>query len=185
VTDVTRLLEAANRGDRQAAAELLPLVYTELRRLAAAKLANEKPGQTLDATALVHEAYIRLAGGSARAAFAGRGHFLAVAAEAMRRILIEIARRKQAAKRGGGGKRFEVAEGDRVSVPDPDTLLAVDEALGRLEVEDAPSAAVARLRLFAGLSIDEAAGALGVSRAAAFRDWAYARAYLTAALSGG
>lgn len=205
MTDVTRLLEAADRGDKQAAAELLPLVYTELRRLAAAKLAHEKPGQTLDATALVHEAYIRLVANPKNEArnpkgeaegvsdfglrasdfprFEGRGQFLAAAAEAMRRILVEVARKKLAGKRGGGGKRFELAEGDRVVIPDPDTLLAVNEALGRLEVEDAGSAAVARLRLFAGLSVEEAADALGVSRATAFRDWAYARACLTAALN--
>ena len=185
MTDVTRLLEAADRGDRQAAADLLPLVYGELRRLAAAKLANEKPGQTLDATALVHEAYLRLVGATPQAAFTGRGHFLAAAAEAMRRILVDAARKKLAAKRGGGGRRFELSEADRVALPEPDTVLAVDEALANLEAEDAASAAVARLRLFAGLSVDEAAAARGVSRATAFRDWAYARAYLTAALSGG
>jgi RNA polymerase sigma factor (TIGR02999 family) len=167
-------------------------VYNELRRLAAAKLANEKPGQTLDATALVHEAYLRLVGSRAgsvgdgpKPQFAGRGHFLAAAAEAMRRILVEVARKKLAAKRGGGGRRFELSEADRVALPEPDTVLAVDEALANLEAEDAASAAVARLRLFAGLSVDEAAAARGVSRATAFRDWAYARAYLTAALSGG
>jgi RNA polymerase sigma factor (TIGR02999 family) len=185
VTDVTRLLEAANRGDRQAAADLLPLVYSELRKLAAAKLAQEKPGQTLDATALVHEAYLRLVGPADGVRWAGRGHFVAAAAEAMRRILVEIARNKQAAKRGGGGRRFELAEGDRVVVPDPDTLLAVDEALAGLAGEDPAAADVARLRLFAGLTGDEAAEALGVSRATAFRDWAYAKAYLTAALAGG
>jgi RNA polymerase sigma factor (TIGR02999 family) len=179
VTDVTRLLEAANRGDRQAAAELLPLVYTELRRLAAAQMAREKPGHTLDATALVHEAYLRLVGDRQ---FEGRGHFLAAAAEAMRRILVEFARKKLAEKRGGGAKRFEVSESDRVVIPDPDTLLAVDEALEKLEAEDASSAGMARLRLFAGLSVDEAAEALGVSRATAFRDWAFARAWLTTAL---
>jgi RNA polymerase sigma factor (TIGR02999 family) len=177
---MTRLLDAADRGDRQAAADLLPLVYAELRRLAAAKLAREKPGHTLDATALVHEAYLRLVGAQA---FAGRGHFLAAAAEAMRRVLVESARRKLAAKRGGGGRRFEVGEGDRVATPDPDTVLAVDEALTRLAAEDPASADVARLRLFAGLTADEAADALGVSRATAFRDWAYARAYLSAALA--
>jgi RNA polymerase sigma factor (TIGR02999 family) len=179
VSDVSRLLEAANRGDRQAAAELLPLVYTELRRLAASQMAREKPGHTLDATALVHEAYLRLVG---ERQYEGRGHFLAAAAEAMRRILVECARKKLAEKRGGGAKRFEVGEADRVVIPDPDTLLAVDEALAKLGAEDAESAAVARLRLFAGLSVDEAADALGVSRATAFRDWAYARAWLTTAL---
>jgi RNA polymerase sigma factor (TIGR02999 family) len=180
MTDVTRLLEAANQGDQQAAADLLPLVYAELRRLAAAKLVHEKPGQTLDATALVHEAYIRLVGDRQ---FAGRGHFLAAAAEAMRRILVEQARKKAAIKRGGGGKRLELSENDRVAIADPDTLLAIDEALTDLADEDSEAADVARLRLFAGLSVEEAAGALGMSRATAFRNWAYARAWLTAALS--
>jgi RNA polymerase sigma factor (TIGR02999 family) len=187
MTAVTRLLEQANRGDKQAAAELLPLVYDELRRLAAAKLAHEKPGQTLDATALVHEAYLRLVGGERRGSspsgWADHGHFVAAAAEAMRRILVEAARKKLAEKRGGGGKRFVVCEGDRITLPDPDTLLAVDEALAGLQAEDAGSAAVARLRLFAGFSVEEAGNALGISRATAFRDWAYARAWLTAALS--
>jgi RNA polymerase sigma factor (TIGR02999 family) len=181
VSPVTQLLDAAGRGDRQAAADLLPLVYDELRKLAAAQMAGEKPGQTLDATALVHEAYLRLIGDQH---FAGRGQFLAAAAEAMRRILVDQARKRAAAKRGGGGRRFELAEGDRVVIPDPDTLLAIDEALTALTAEDPQSAGVARLRLFAGLSVDEAADALGVSRATAFRDWAYARAWLTAALAG-
>jgi RNA polymerase sigma factor (TIGR02999 family) len=185
VNDVTRLLEAANRGDKQAAADLLPLVYDELRKLAAAKLAHEKPGQTLDATGLVHEAYLRLVGPMDAAKWQGRGHFLAAAAESMRRILVDIARKKQAAKRGGGGKRFEVADGDRIVIPDPDTVLAVDEALEKLAAEDPDAVQVARLRLFAGLSVEETADALGVSRATAFRDWAYARAWLTTALSVG
>jgi RNA polymerase sigma factor (TIGR02999 family) len=165
----------------QPAADLFLAVYDELRRLAAAKLAAERPGHTLDATALVHEAYLRL---GRSAAFASNSQFFRAAAEAMRRILVDHARKKRADKRGGGGKRFELSEADRVAVPDPDTLLAVDEALAKLAAEDAGSADVARLRLFAGLSVEDAAGALGVSRAAAFRDWAYARAYLTAALSG-
>jgi RNA polymerase sigma factor (TIGR02999 family) len=189
MTPVTHLLEAANRGDRQAAAELLPLVYEELRKLAAAKLAHEKPGHTLDATALVHEAYLRLVASPPRERgeerrFDGRGHFLAAAAEAMRRILVEAARKKQAQKRGGGARRFELSEADRVSVPGPDTVLAVDEALTNLAAEDAASADLARLRLFAGLTVEESADALGVSRATAYREWAYARAWLTAALAG-
>jgi len=159
---------------------LLPLVYDELRRLAAAQLAREKPGQTLDATALVHEAYLRLAG---KRSFAGKSHFFRAAAEAMRRILVDQARKKRAEKRGGAAVRFALSEADRVVLPDPDTLLAVDEALARLAVEDPASAEVARLRLFAGLALEEAAEALGISRATAFRDWAYARAVLTAALS--
>lgn len=182
MTPVTRLLEAAHRGEPQAAAELLPLVYAELRRLAAAKVAGEKPGQTLDATALVHEAYLRLVGDRQ---FDGRGHFFAAAAEAMRRILVEQARRRAAVKRGGAGRRFELGEADRVAVPYPDTVLAVDEALAGLEGDDPGAAAVARLRLFAGLSVEEAGEALGVSRATAFRDWAFARAWLTAALRPG
>jgi RNA polymerase sigma factor (TIGR02999 family) len=163
------------------AAELFPAVYDELRRLAAAKLAGEAPGHTLDATALVHEAYLRL---GRSAAFTTRSHFFRAAAEAMRRILVEHARRRRAAKRGGAGKRFELSEADRVVVPDPDTLLATDEALTKLAAEDPAAADLARLRLFAGLSVAEAGDALGQSRAAAFRDWAYARAWLTAALAG-
>ncbi len=164
------------------AADLVPAVYDELRRLAAAKLAAERPGHTLDATALVHEAYLRL---GQSAAFATKSHFFRAAAEAMRRILVDHARKRTADKRGGGGKRFELSEADRVAVPDPDTLLAVDEALTGLAAEDAGAADVARLRLFAGLAVEEAADALGVSRATAYRDWAYARAWLTAALAGG
>jgi RNA polymerase sigma factor (TIGR02999 family) len=183
MTEVTRLLTAIDEGDPQAAGQLLPLVYDELRRLAASKLAQEKPGQTLDATGLVHEAYLRLVGPADDDRWRDRGHFFAAAAESMRRILVEQARRKRADKRGGGGQRFELSEADRVTVPDPDTLLAVDEALTRLADEDPGSAALARLRLFAGLSVEEAAAALGVSRATAFRDWAYARALLTTALS--
>lgn len=179
MTPVTQLLDAATRGDRQAAAELLPLVYAELRKLAAAKVASEKPGQTLDATALVHEAYLRLVGDRQ---FDGRGHFFAAAAEAMRRILVEQARRRMSLKRGGGGERFDLRESDRTATSDPDTVLAVDEALAGLEADDPAAAAVARLRLFVGMTIEEAADALGVSRATAFRDWAFARAWLTAAL---
>jgi RNA polymerase sigma factor (TIGR02999 family) len=156
-------------------------VYGELKRLAAAKLAGEPAGHTLDATALVHEAYLRLAGACG---LGTRGRFLRAAAEAMRRILVDHARRKRAGKRGGG-RRVDLSEPDRIVVPDPDTVLAVDEALAGLAAEDPGSADVARLRLFAGLTVEEAAGALGVSRATAFRDWAYARAYLMAALSGG
>jgi RNA polymerase sigma factor (TIGR02999 family) len=182
MNEVTRLLSDLARGDGRAAAELLPLVYDELRRLAAAQMAREKPGQTLDATALVHEAYLRLVGDRT---FAGASHFFRAAAEAMRRILVEEARKRRAAKRGGGGRRFDLSEADRVIVPDPETLLTIDEALTQLAAEDAASAEVARLRLFAGLSIEEAADALGVSRATAYRDWSYARAVLTAALTGG
>jgi RNA polymerase sigma factor (TIGR02999 family) len=155
------------------------LVYDELRRLAAAKLAGEPAGHTLDPTALVHEAYLRLVG----VACADRSGFLRAAAVAMQRILVDHARRKSAAKRGGHARRYSLAEGDRAIVSDPDTLLDIDAALTRLAAEDPPSADVARLRLFAGLSIDETAKALGLSRATAFREWAYARSWLTAALA--
>jgi RNA polymerase sigma factor (TIGR02999 family) len=158
-----------------------PLVYDELRRLAAAKLAGEPAGHTLDATALVHEAYLRLGG----AAFGDRSAFLRASAVAMQRILVDHARRKRAAKRGGLARRFALDEADRAIVPDPDTLLDIDAALTRLAAEDATSADVARLHLFAGLSIDEAAAALGLSRATAFREWAYARSWLTTALAPG
>jgi RNA polymerase sigma factor (TIGR02999 family) len=181
--EVTRILSALEQGDAQAAEQLLPLIYHELRQLAAQKLAGEKPGQTLQATALVHEAYLRLVDVEQAQHWNSRRHFFAAAAEAMRRILVESARRKRAEKRGAGGLRFALSEGDRVVLHDPDTLLTVDEVLQRLGCEDPASAAVARLRLFAGLSIEEAAAALEVSRATAYRDWAYARAVLTAALS--
>jgi RNA polymerase sigma factor (TIGR02999 family) len=184
MSEVPRILSALEQGDPSAAEQLLPLVYDELRKLAAQQLAHEKPGQTLQATALVHEAYLRLVGPADANCWRDRGHFVAAAAEAMRRILIEHARRKHAQKRGGDGQRFALAEADRMVIPDPDTLLTVDEVLQRLADEDPGSAAVARLRLFAGLSIEEAAAALGVSRATTFRDWAYARAILTAALAG-
>ncbi len=156
-----------------------PLVYDELRRLAAAKLAGEPAGHTLDATALVHEAYLRLGG----AAFADQREFLRAAAVAMQRILVDHARRKRAAKRGGLATQFTLHEADRPVISDPDTLLDIDAALSKLAAEDAASADVARFRLFAGLSIDEAAAALGLSRATAFREWAYARSWLTAALN--
>jgi RNA polymerase sigma factor (TIGR02999 family) len=190
MSDVTRILSAIEDGDPRAAAQLLPLVYDELRRLAAAHLAGEDPGHTLDATALVHEAYLRLAGGPPRTpgeaapAFHGRRHFFAAAAEAMRRILVDHARRKRAAKRGGDGRRFDLSAADRAYLPDPDTLLSLNEALDTLAAEDPASAELARLRLFAGLSVAEAADTLGLARATAFRDWAYARAWLAAALAG-
>lgn len=183
MSDVTRILIAIEQGDPSAAEQLLPLVYDELRKLASQKLATEKPGQTLDATALVHEAYLRLVGSAGASHWRDRGHFVAAAAEAMRRILVDNARRKRAEKRGGGARRFELSEADRLVLPDPDTLLTIDEVFERLACEDPESAAVARLRLFAGLSIEEAAAALGISRATAFRNWAYARALLTTALS--
>jgi RNA polymerase sigma factor (TIGR02999 family) len=184
MSDVTSILAVIEQGDSRAAEQLWPLVYDELRRLAASKLAQERPGHTLQATALVHEAYLRLVDGERARHWHSRRHFFTAAAEAMRRVLVEQARKRRAAKRGGGARRFEVSEADRVVLPDPDTLLSVDEALRQLAAEDAAAAEVARLRLFAGLSVTEAADMLGTSRATAFRDWAYARAFLTAALAG-
>jgi RNA polymerase sigma factor (TIGR02999 family) len=182
VTDVTRLLAAANRGDRQAAAELLPLVYDELRQLAAAKLAHERPGQTLDATALVHEAYLRLVG---EQQFEGRRHFFAAAAEAIRRILVEQARRKQAARHGGSRQREDI-DPDRIAAPTRDEeLLALHEALDLLAERHPEKAELVKLRYFAGLTADQAAATLGISPSTADRHWTYARAWLRRAMSTG
>jgi RNA polymerase sigma factor (TIGR02999 family) len=179
--DVTRLLEAANRGDRRAAADLLPVVYDELRKLAAAKLAREPAGLTLDATALVHEAYLRLVGDQQ---FDGRAHFLAAAAEAMRRILIDLARRKLTEKHGGDRRRLDLDAVEPIGPTRADDLLALDEALTRLAAEDPVKARLVTLRYFAGLSVQEAADALGLSRATADRYWAYARTWLYCELRG-
>jgi RNA polymerase sigma factor (TIGR02999 family) len=179
MTPVTQLLDAARNGDPHAAAELLPLVYGELRKLAAAKLASEKPGQTLDATALVHEAYLRLVGDQA---FDGRGHFFAAAAEAMRRILVEQARRRKSLKRGGGANRDEV-EPDQIASPTPDDeLLALSDALTDFAAHHPDKAELVKLRYFAGLTADEAAAVLGLSPSTADRHWAYARAWLKRAM---
>ncbi|UCE61336.1 MAG: sigma-70 family RNA polymerase sigma factor [Phycisphaerales bacterium] len=177
MADVTRILDAIESGDAGAADKLLPIVYDELRSLAARRLSHERPGQTLQPTALVHEAYIRLVGVEDRN-WGNRAHFFAAAAEAMRCILIEMARRKQRLKRGGGRKRLELNDGDLISKATPDDLLALDEALAKLEEEDTVKANLVKLRYFAGLTVEQAAKALGVSRATADRYWAYARAWL-------
>jgi RNA polymerase sigma factor (TIGR02999 family) len=175
--DVTQVLSAIERGDPHAAEQLLPLVYAELRKLAAQRLAQEKPGQTLDATALVHEAYLRLVGGGQARGWDGRGHFYAAAAEAMRRILVEAARRKQRLKHGGGRAR-EPEVRDVAGPERPEGLLALDEALGRLAAASPQAAELVKLRAFAGLTNAEAAAALGVSPRKATQVWAYARAWL-------
>ena len=185
MTEVTRILSAIEQGDPHAAEQLLPLVYGELRRLAAQKLAQEKPGQTLQATALVHEAYLRLVGGEPGAHWNSRGHFIAAAAEAMRRILVENARRKKTAKHGGPRQRIDLSQAEPMAQADPDSVLDLDEALTALAGEDPDAAQVAKLRLFAGLSVEEAAQALSLSRANAYRQWAYARAWLHARLGDG
>jgi RNA polymerase sigma factor (TIGR02999 family) len=183
MSDVTRLLDAAAAGDREAAADLLPLVYDELRRLAAARMAEERPGQTLQATALVHEAYLRLVSGGRPDGWDGRGHFFAAAAEAMRRILVEAARRKGRARHGGGQRRIDLGESALVTESPGDDLLAIDEALTRLAELDPMRAELVKLRFFAGLTMPEAAAALGISLATAERHWAFARTWLYAELS--
>jgi RNA polymerase sigma factor (TIGR02999 family) len=179
MSDVTRLLDAAAAGDRQAAADLLPLVYDELRKLAAVRMAAESPGQTLQPTALVHEAYLRLVGDQR---FDGCGHFFAAAAEAMRRILVNHARDRKRLKRGGGRLRLELLDQADSLAEDLDLVLSLDELLTRLGEEDATAARVAHLHLFGGLSVEEAGKAVGVSRAVAYRNWKYARAWLRDAL---
>ena len=184
MSDVTQLLEAAAAGDPRAAADLLPLVYDELRKLAAARLAAEMPGQTLQATALVHEAYVRLVGPDPGKPWNGRGHFFAAAAEAMRRILVESARRKGRAKHGGRVARVELTDAPAAAGDPPDDLLALDEALDALAREDPDKAELVKLRYFAGLTLEEAAACQGVSPATAKRRWTVARAWLFNALSG-
>jgi RNA polymerase sigma factor (TIGR02999 family) len=185
MSDVTQILSAIEQGDKHAAEQLLPLVYEELRKLAAQRLAQEKPGQTLQATALVHEAYLRLVDVEKAQRWNSRGHFFAAAAEAMRRILVDNARRKNARLRGGDWKRIELAEAEVASPSSPERLLLLDDALTRLTQEDAGAAEVAKLRLFAGLPVEEAAQVLGISRATAFRHWTYARAWLQAQFQEG
>ena len=178
MSEVTRILSAIEQGDPHAAEQLLPLVYDELRKLAAQRLAHEKPGQTLDATALVHEAYLRLVDVDEAQHWNSRGHFFAAAAEAMRRILIENARRKKADKRGGQRTRVSLDRVEAVAVAPPDELLALDEALERLGHHDPIAGNLVKLRYYTGLSLEEAAEALRISSATAYRHWTFGRAWL-------
>ncbi len=183
--DVTAILNAIEEGDQRAAAQLLPLVYDELRKLAAARLGAEAPGNTLNATALVHEAYLRLVGPADEARWDNRGHFFAAAAEAMRRILVDQARRKKTTRHGGGLVRHEI-EPDLASASQPrEDLIALDQALDQLAVEDPVKAELVNLRYFAGLTLVEAAEVLGMSERSAGRQWTYARAWLRRAVEGG
>jgi RNA polymerase sigma factor (TIGR02999 family) len=184
MSEVTRILSAIEQGDPHAASQLLPLVYDELRQLAAHKLAQEKPGQTLQATALVHEAYLRLVDVERAQHWDSRGHFFAAAAEAMRRIVVEAARRKGRAKHGGGRERVEVELADLPTRLPPDDLLALDDALGRLEQIDPVKARLVTLRFFAGLTIEQAAETLNISRVTAHRYWTFARAWLHQQMTG-
>ena len=183
MSDVTRILSQIESGDSQAAEQLLPLVYDELRKLAAAKLAQEKPGQTLQATALVHEAYLRLAGLNESADWNSQGHFFAAAAEAMRRILVESARRKQRLKHGGQRERVDLDSACAVTAAPSLDLLALDEALTRLAAAEPVKAELVKLRFFAGLTMPEAAQALDISLATAERHWAFAKSWLYAELA--
>ncbi len=183
MTDASQILKAVEQGDPQAASQLLPLVYDELRRLAALRLAQEQAGLTLDATSLVHEAYLRLVGGTPDKPWNGRGHFFAAAAEAMRRILIEKARRKCRERHGGARKRVPLDDANLAEDAADDRLLAVDEALDRLAREEEKVAEVVKLRFFVGMTIEETADALAISVRTANRHWAYARAWLYQELS--
>jgi RNA polymerase sigma factor (TIGR02999 family) len=178
VNDVTLILSAIEAGDPRAAEKLLPLVYDELRKLAAQRLAQERPGQTLQATALVHEAYLRLVDADQAKEWNSRGHFFAAAAEAMRRILVEQARRRNSQRRGGGQARCQLRDDDRVAIPIDDELLDLDDALAKLAATDPQAAELVKLRVFAGMTIQEAAQTQGLSERTAKRNWAYARAWL-------
>ncbi len=178
ISDVTRILTAIEQGDPCAAEQLLPVVYDELRRLAAQKMAQEQPGHTLQATALVHEAYIRLVDGKTAQHWSSRAHFFAAAAEAMRRILVDNARRKNRKKRGGEHTRLDLLDADLASDAPSDALLALDEALSQLAAEAPERAELVKLRYFAGLTSEQAGDVLGISRATAARQWTYARAWL-------
>ncbi len=183
MNEVTQILNAIENGDNRASDDLLPLVYAELRKLAAQRLADQPPGQTLQATALVHEAYIQLVDNKESRTWDSRGHFFASAASAMRNLLVDNARRKNSLKRGGNRKRVAVELAEIGTPKDGEELLALDEALKELAEKDARAAKLVSLRFFAGLTMDEAAKALDVSRATAKRDWAYARAWLNSRLS--
>lgn len=185
MSNVTRLLESAAGGDPRAAAELLPLVYDELRKLAAVRLSEEKPGQTLQPTALVHEAYLRLVGSGQAQDWDGRGHFFAAAAEAMRRVVVETARRKKRLKHGGGRDRVEVELADLPTRLPPEELIALDAALAQLEQVDPIKARLVTLRYFAGMTIEQAAASLNISRVTAHRYWTFARAWLHRQMTGG
>ena len=185
MTEVTQILSKIKQGDAAAAEQLLPLVYDELRKLAAAKLANEKRGQTLQATALVHEAYLRLLGPDGESRFDDRGHFFAAAAEAMRRLLVERARRYKSQKHGGNWKQVELCDGDLITVGTPDQIVALDEAMERLGSEDPEASELVKLIMFGGFSVERAGRLLEMSRATAFRHWAYARAWLKTEISSG
>jgi RNA polymerase sigma factor (TIGR02999 family) len=192
MNEVTRILNAVEQGDKGAIDQLVPALYQELRQLAAFKLSREKPGQTLQPTALVHEAYLRLAGQHRQASLRGEGanwksrtHFFAAAAEAMRRILIENARRKHRLKRGAGLQRVDLSEGEAASGQSPQDLIAVDEALSKLAEIDKTKAELVKLRYFAGLTLDQAADVLGISPTTAKRHWTYARAWLYKTITSG
>jgi RNA polymerase sigma factor (TIGR02999 family) len=184
VSEVPRILNAIEQGDTGAASQLLPLVYKELRKLAAQKLAHEKPGQTLQPTGLVHEAYLRLVSGDDHGPWNGRGHFFAAAAEAMRRILVENARRKRRLKHGGARRRVAMDEAALAAGGPAEDLLAVDEALERLAAVEPQAAELVKLHYFAGLTIEQAAEVIGVSPRKGYRIWAYARAWLFRCLGG-
>ena len=185
MTEVTRILSQIEQGDPSAAEQLLPLVYDELRKLAAAKIAQEKPGQTLQATALVHDAFVRLVDVDTAQHWNSRGHFFGAAAEAMRRILVEHARRKGRQRRGGEFRRRELADDDRITHPVNDELLDLDAAMSALASVDPQAAEVVKLRVFAGMTINEAAEALGISPRNAKRVWAYARAWIGRSMHDG
>lgn len=178
MSEITQILAKIEEGDPSAAEHLLPLVYEELRKLAAAKMSYENPGQTLQATALVHDAYLRLVGDASPQKWETRGNFFAAAAEAMRRILVENARRKKRLRHGGGQKRVSLEELPSTDRYDPDVILTIDQSLCELAEDDEVAAAVVKFHFFAGLTLDETAEALGISRATAYRQWAYARSWL-------